>query len=63
MPRIDPEVGVEDLDVDGEWREAWAYDRQQLDDGWWYHVRVYWPPMHMRLLLVRYPDQVRKREE
>jgi hypothetical protein len=37
--------------------------RQHLDDGWWYHVRVYWPPMHVRLLFVRYPDQVRKRGE
>ena len=59
MGRIDPEVEVEVLDDDGEWREGWAYYRQRLDDGWWYHVRVYWPPMHVRPLFVKYPDQVR----
>jgi hypothetical protein len=63
VPKLDPEVEVEVLDDDGEWREAFAYYRQQLPDGWWYHDRVYWPPMHVRLLFVRYPDQVRKREE
>ena len=42
--KIDPEVAVEVLD-DGKWRRGHAYYRQRLDDGWWYHVRVYWPPM------------------
>jgi hypothetical protein len=56
--RIKPEVEVEVLNDDGEWRDG-PYYRQQLADGWWYHVRVYWPPMHVRLLCVRYPDQVR----
>jgi hypothetical protein len=62
MARIDPEVAVEVLD-DGEWREAWAYYRQRLDTGWWYHVQVRWPITQTRLLFVRYPDQVRAREE
>ena len=35
--KIDPEVAVEVLD-DGKWRRGYAYYRQRLDDGWWYHV-------------------------
>jgi hypothetical protein len=38
--RIAPEQPVEVLD-DGEWIEGFVYYRQQLEDGWWYHVRVY----------------------
>jgi hypothetical protein len=41
--RIDPEVAVELLDDDGEWRRGFAYHRQRLGDGWWYHVRLHWP--------------------
>jgi hypothetical protein len=62
MSRLDPEVAVEVL-YEGEWRPAFAYYRQRLEDGWWYSVRLHWPIEHTRLLFVRYPDQVRKREE
>jgi hypothetical protein len=41
--RIAPEQPVEVLD-DGEWIDGFAYYRQQLEDSWWYHVRVYHPP-------------------
>lgn len=61
--RLDPEVAVQVLDDDGEWRLGFAYFRQRLEDGWWYSVRVHWPITSTRLLFVRYPDQVRKREE
>jgi hypothetical protein len=60
--KLDPEVAVKVLDG-GEWRPAFAYFRQLIDGEWRYSVRLHWPTVHTRLLLVRYPDQVRKREE
>ncbi len=63
MTRHDPEVAVQVLDDDGVWRDAWANNRQYIDREGWYSVRLHWTITHTRLLFVRYPDQVRKREE
>jgi hypothetical protein len=62
MPKLDPEVEVEVLDG-GVWRPGFAYFRQLVDGEWWYSVRLHWPITDTRLLFVKYPEQVRKRDE
>jgi hypothetical protein len=63
VPRLDLEVAVQVLDDDGEWRDAWAYYSQQLDDFEWCHEWLHRPLTHSRLLFVRYPDHVRQRSD